>query len=633
MSDEFKQLAQVAADALVSAMATDSWEAVRHRFAALIGHDRQLESTRADLAAKSGRGLTRARTKQEREWVTRLRDALDSDPGLAPALRALIADPSGSSEPVRRSQSLHAGGGSHNVIIGDNARDVATGGSKIDKRKYRFSPLVILGHAAAKHPAVTAVTLVVGAGAVSGGLVLAHPKVTHHPAPPPTATSPAASIPLSDASWPQPGGGPGRVGYQPDETRIGPGNVTQLALKRSYQADGHGYVSAPLVANGVLYVETSRLYAFAATGAAGCADTPTTCTPLWTAVTPFFIGMTVADGKVFVTDQDGVQAFDAAGTKNCSGTPKICSPVWTTGAGTNTSIGGFTAGPGAPVVANGVLYVPGAERTASPSPVGTSVTAFDAAGSADCSGTPVVCAPMWAYEGSADDGSPAIANGVLYIANTKTLSAFDATGSAGCSGTPKACAPLWTAAMPSLTVSVVAVADGIVYVANESGLYAFGAAGTTNCSTATTAKTCTPLWVAAIRGGEALAVANGVVYLANGATLYAFDAAAAQNCPGSGSAQTCSRAPLWASGASPDSPIGPSLAVANGVVYITATNGGINAYDAAGSRNCSVSDTVKTCTPLWQHVTGFTAEGSPVIAGGILFVNAPGNGDVEAFSL
>ena len=64
MSDEFKDLAQVAADAVVSAMAADSYEVAKRRFAALFGLDRQLESTHADLAARSGRDLTRARTNR-----------------------------------------------------------------------------------------------------------------------------------------------------------------------------------------------------------------------------------------------------------------------------------------------------------------------------------------------------------------------------------------------------------------------------------------------------------------------------------------------------------------------------------------------------------------------------------------
>jgi outer membrane protein assembly factor BamB len=76
-----------------------------------------------------------------------------------------------------------------------------------------------------------------------------------------------------------------------------------------------------------------------------------------------------------------------------------------------------------------------------------------------------------------------------------------------------------------------------------------------------------------------------------------------------------------------------SLTVANGVVYVTTTDGGMDAYGAAGSLNCSVSGTAKTCTPLWGHATGFTTGGSPVIVNGVLYVDAPGNGAVYAFSL
>jgi hypothetical protein len=70
MSDEFKDLAQVAADAVVSAMAADSHEVAKRRFAAHLGRDRQLESTHADLAAMSGRDLPRARSEQARDWKT-----------------------------------------------------------------------------------------------------------------------------------------------------------------------------------------------------------------------------------------------------------------------------------------------------------------------------------------------------------------------------------------------------------------------------------------------------------------------------------------------------------------------------------------------------------------------------------
>jgi hypothetical protein len=315
----------------------------------------------------------------------------------------------------------------------------------------------------------------------------------------------------------------------------------------------------------------------------------------------------------------------------------VCAPLWTT-----ASTGpGFIPGTGSPLVVNGVLYVPGTGDGAAPNLGGAYVAAFDAAGKTGCSGTPTVCVPMWTTTGVpasvGNTGSPAIANGVLYIADG-SLYAFDATGSAGCSGTPKACAPLWTAAMPGggPTYAAPAVANGIVYVSTwYSGLHAFDAAGSVNCTTGATPKTCAPLWTAPARysSGGTPAVAHGVVYVATNGALAAFDAAAPANCPGTGTVKTCTLAPLWTSAAS--TPINPnsSPTVANGAVYVSSENGGTYAYDAAGSLDCSVSGTVKTCSPLWGAATDFGSGGSPAIVNGVLFINDTGNGTIYAYSL
>ena len=186
--------------------------------------------------------------------------------------------------------------------------------------------------------------------------------------------------------------------------------------------------------------------------------------------------------------------------------------------------------------------------------------------------------------------------------------------------------------MSSGSTTAAVVADGIVYVGTySSGLYAFGASGTTNCSTATTLKTCQPLWTAAVNA-NALAVANGVVYAATNGGLAALDAAVPGNCPGTGAIKTCSISSLWTSAGSTYVNSGPWLTVANGVVYVTTSGGGIDGYDAAGSQTCSVSGTAKTCTPLWQDVPGYTSGGSSAVVNGVLFVSAPGSGDVYAFS-
>jgi PQQ-like domain len=543
---------------------------------------------------------------------------------------------------------VNSGSGSGHVYVGGSAGDIATSGGKIVRRKFRFSPLVLLGHAAKTHPVASVmITLIVGAGAVSGGYVLTHAKgTTPEATPSPTASTATATaspravvaVPLSDdTGWPQLGGGPARTGYQPGETRIGSGNVTKLVPKRTYPATSQNdTVSAPLIANSILYVDVGyQLDAFDATGATGCVDVPTTCTPLWTASTPSFEAMTVGDGDVFVTGQQGIEAFAAAAsTANCSGTPKVCSPQWTTSMDPSTAPT-FMPWSGSPVVANGVLYVPGYGNGTTLSQNGAYVAAFDPRGTTDCSGTPVVCQPMWTTTASPggvyNPGPPAIANGDIYITVGSTLYAFDATESASCTGTPKKCAPLWTATMSSTVSTGVIVADGVVYVGTDySGLYAFGTSGTTNCSTTTTLKTCQPLLTAPVNA-NALAIANGVLYAATTGALEALNAAVPANCPGTGAIRTCSVSPLWTSADSTSVDTG-SVIVANGVVYVTSGDGGIDAYDAAGSLHCSVVGTAKTCTPLWHQVAGSTSGGSPAIVNGVLYVNGPDNGDVYAFS-
>ncbi len=246
---------------------------------------------------------------------------------------------------------------------------------------------------------------------------------------------------------------------------------------------------------------------------------------------------------------------------------------------------------------------------------------------------------MWTTTGlpasTGNTGSPAIANGVIYIAD-QTLYAFDAAGSANCAGKPKVCAPLWTAATTNYpTYSAPAVANGTVYVGSGgSKLYAFSAAGSVNCSTTATGKTCTPLWTAATPSGVGgtPAVANGVVYTVSGnGTLSAFDAAGSKNCSGTVAAKTCT--PLWSSAPGTSGYVtSSSPAVANGVVYFSSTNGGTYGYDAAGSLKCSVSGTAKTCSPLWGAVTGFIGGGSPAIVNGVLYINVSGDGIIYAYS-
>ena len=428
---------------------------------------------------------------------------------------------------------------------------------------------------------------------------------------------------VGSAEWSQVGYGPDRTGYQPDETTIGLGNVGSLAAARTYATGGSP--SPPLLVDGILYSDSGgQLQAFDATGMTDCSTAPVNCTPLWTAATAYFDGMTIADGEVFVTDDEGVQAFDAAGSTDCSGTPTVCSPLWATSTHTVTGPA-FSPGSGSPVVANGVLYVPGYGDGLALAQGGAYVSAFDPAGSTDCTGSPKVCVPMWTTTGpptsTGNSGSPAISNGVLYIADG-TLFAFDAAGSTDCSGTPTVCAPLWTASLTSSgpTYAAPSVANGTVFVSSwYGGLYAFDAAGSTNCSTAAGVTTCTPLWRATGLGsiGGRPAVANGVVYVSSPAGVSAFDAAGSTNCSGAVTARTC--APLWGTGANGVGDPNSSPAVANGVVYVTGF-GVTYGYDAAGTANCSTTNGVTTCAPLWS-AAGSVGGGSPAVVNGVVFVN------------
>jgi hypothetical protein len=667
MSDEFGNLAQSAATALVTAMATDAWQAVKRRFADVSRRDRdlrdrQLDATRAVLAAKRGSELEATKSAETSRWATRLGDLLVDDPGKAQALRdfqAYVASLGLTLEAAPTSQSQYADHGSStagrdNIHIGDYVgRDKIT---KVTKKKTNlFLPPVLFGHAVkavTTHWVVSTVTVVVVVGGVTTGVALTH-KGTNAPAASPTISASTAIVTPpapSSVNWGALQGGPARAGDQPDEARIGAANVSKLSQVRTYKTNFGS--TAPLIANGILYVATNQLYAFDATGASGCSAAPSTCTPLWTAPVAYIHGMSVADGHVYVTDNEGVQAFDAAGSENCSGTPKVCAPLWATGTNTNTSTGhAFEPGPGSPVVANGVLYVPGYGDGIAPNLGGAYVAAFDAAGASGCQGTPTICVPMWTTTGlpvsSGNDGSPAVADGVLYIANGATLDAFAATGSTGCSGTPKVCAPLWSGTMPGneANTAAPAVANGIVYVSNSlSGLYAFDATGTTNCSTDSTGKTCAPLWNApSPTYGDAPAVANGVVYeITGGGKLAAFDATAPTNCPGTGTVKTCTRAPLWTSAALTSGYLTSSPTVANGVVYVASSGGGMYAYDAAGSLDCAASDTAnsgtlttaKACSPLLDVAgPGVVGGGSPAVVNGVLFINVTGNDTVYAYSL
>jgi hypothetical protein len=229
--------------------------------------------------------------------------------------------------------------------------------------------------------------------------------------------------------------------------------------------------STPAVANGIVYVSSSptsttlgRLYAFSASGTTNCSGTPTICNPLWSApmgtagivVPP---SPAVSGGVVYAEDAEGTLfAFDAGGVTNCSGTPTICSPLWTATLAGTDELGA------SPAVANGTVYAPG----------GT-LEAFDANGVTNCSGTPKTCTPLRSYNVDVAASSPSVANGLVFIGSGGGSSngpsdflAFDADGKTNCSGTPLVCNPLWTGETTGIPYGSAAVANGKIYLADDS---------------------------------------------------------------------------------------------------------------------------------------------------------------------
>jgi hypothetical protein len=201
VSGELDELARTAADALVTAMVTDSWERIKRRFAALVGHERRMDAAHEEIAASIAEDRERLLGEQARAWTTRLRDVLDDNPAAVDGLRVLLAELGAA--PPAVVQHARADRGSQAVTVGGsisgNSGEVYVGVGKVDKRTVNrfFAPFVFLGRAV-KQAAVAHAT---AAAIVSVVLVLAVATVGGWRAHWPSAIFGAAKAKPATAAW------------------------------------------------------------------------------------------------------------------------------------------------------------------------------------------------------------------------------------------------------------------------------------------------------------------------------------------------------------------------------------------------------------------------------------------------
>ncbi len=316
--------------------------------------------------------------------------------------------------------------------------------------------------------------------------------------------------------------------YNPSETILKPGNVSQLATYWTMPTSSSIF-SSPLVANGVVYIVSSdnELYAFdAITGKMRWKASMGNVTGIGSFI---YSSPAVVNNVVYIGSTDhNLYTFDAT----------TGSKLWTTPTG-----GAIYA---SPAVVNNVVYIASDDHN---------LYAIDA----------TTGHIMWTARASYNiNSSPAVVDGVVYVGSDDgKLYAFAASG---CEQSP--CLPLWIAPTGDYIFSSPAVANGIVYIgSHDNKLYAFDISTCANGA-------CLPLWTAKAADGieSSPTVANGVVYVgSDDGKLYAF---AASGC----GQPSCS--PLWTY--KTGDRITSSPTVFNGVVYIGSTDHTLYAFHLPG---------------------------------------------------
>lgn len=236
-----------------------------------------------------------------------------------------------------------------------------------------------------------------------------------------------------------------------------------------FQADSGSVTVGTLpylaVAAGRLFVPPGGRV-FDAAGTTACANG--VCSPLYRLTTT--ANMSAFGTTVFAAEGNVLKAFDATGTIGCSGIVRTCQPMWT------GALSGTAAVGQPPTVSNGKVLV----RLDGPTIESPAVEAFDAAGVEGCSGSPVVCQPLWGVNRADVTGAPGVLSATqsLFFIVGGSLQGFDLAGTRSCGGVPKRCTALSSVeAIGGSFSTLPAVAFGRVAISDGGGLKVFARPG------------------------------------------------------------------------------------------------------------------------------------------------------------
>jgi hypothetical protein len=337
----------------------------------------------------------------------------------------------------------------------------------------------------------------------------------------------------------------------------------------------------------------------------------------------------VSGSQIFAPTADGVGAYDLNGVQGCGGTPTTCQPRW------RGAVGGRTIASAPTATATTLYVVAGTSGTDS-----HTLFAFDVRGETGCSGTPVVCQPVWTAP-NVQWAPPVVVGTTLYATtNDGRIAAYDAAGTTGCAGSPKVCQPRWRTSGNGANSSPAAVADGTLFQTTWEGkVVAYDATGVERCTGAP--KVCSPLWWG-ISGGDPAAwptspvVSEGRVFVtmdeegsgaeAFGATRtivvgFPLDGGDDDHCFGPPGSVVCY--PDWTAtfGGTAGS---NEMAAAYGSLYVQSSE--TTAPSASGLVALDIDDPACVpgpCGPAWTAPVGPDAGlASPIVANDTVFVDS-----------